>query len=457
MYSMNLIIPVVIAGVILCAAVVIFFATSSKGGGGKSLSTDKKNRSVIVKSAEKRLKQDPQDPRGLLPLVEIYFQEQSWEKALGLYKTIIEIAPLHQIINVKEASWKAGVCALKINDLDYAFKALSLARTEDPENFETNFYLGQAFFNNKQFDKALPLFNKAYIINKDNNQLHEYLGLCFYEIKDYRKAFPLLKASFDVNPDNKKVLFAMAESLYYCNKGDKAISVFLHLRADPEFGARACLYSGLYHASKKQMDKAIKDFEIGLKHESAPLDIITNIRYNLSQAYLGSKNIPKALSLLKDIQATNPGYKDVQSLVARYHEMSQNSSLQTYLVAGSSDFLALCRNIVSSYFAKSHVKIIALDAKPDVVEIQTEIETAKWEDFVVFRFYRSTGATGEFVIRDFHGRIRDVKAGRGICFTAGAFSSEAKKFVDGRPIDLIDKEGLLKVFIKLAQSRPITQ
>ena len=90
-----------------------------------------------------------------------------------------------------------------------------------------------------------------------------------------------------------------------------------------------------------------------------------------------------------------------------------------------------------------------MDAKPDVAEIQTEIDTIKWEDSVVFRFYRNTGSTGELFIRDFHGRIRDLKAGRGICVTAGTYSEDAKKYVEGRPIDLVDKAQLLKIFNKL--------
>ncbi len=450
-------VPIIIAGVVICVAVVVFFTTSSKGGGKGKDDSGKKSRQVIIRDAQKRLKQDARDPRGLIPLAAIYFQDQAWDKALELYKTLIEIAPLHSGVDKREASLRAGICALHTKDLDFAFKNLMLARNEDPESFDVNFYLGQTFFKMKQFDNAIPLLNKAALINKENVKVHEYLGLALYEKKDYRKAFPYLKLAFDANPENKKVLFSMAESLYNCGKEDKALPVFLHLRADPEFGARACLYSGRHQASKKQIEKAIKDYEIGLKHTGAPLDVLTNIRYNLSLANISINNIPRALAVLKEIQATSPGFKDVQALINRYQEMSQNSSLQTYLVAGSSDFLALCRKIVSSYYAKAHVKIIALDAKADVVEIQTEIETVKWEDSVIFRFYRSTGAMGEFAVRDFHGRIRDLKAGRGICFTAGVYSSESKAFVEGRPIDLIDKEGLLKVFAQVAQAKPVSQ
>ena len=118
-------------------------------------------------------------------------------------------------------------------------------------------------------------------------------------------------------------------------------------------------------------------------------------------------------------------------------------------MATNSDFVTLCRKIVSVFYSKARVKILAVDAKPDVAEVQAEIDTTKWEDLVVFRFYRNTGATGELYIRDFHGRIRDLKAGRGICITAGTYSDDARKYIEGRPIDLVDKSSLLKVFKKL--------
>jgi len=87
------------------------------------------------------------------------------------------------------------------------------------------------------------------------------------------------------------------------------------------------------------------------------------------------------------------------------------------------------------------------------VVITTDIETDKWEDTVFFRFYRTTSSVGELFIREFHAKIRDEKAGRGICVTAGTFSDESKKFIEGRPIDLIEKDMLVKMLTSI-ESEP---
>ena len=85
----------------------------------------------------------------------------------------------------------------------------------------------------------------------------------------------------------------------------------------------------------------------------------------------------------------------------------------------------------------------------EFTEVLTEIDTDKWQDSVIFRFYRTAGTIGELFIRDFHSKLKEVKAGKGICFTAGTYSEEARKYIDGRPIDLIEKADLVRILSKL--------
>jgi len=73
------------------------------------------------------------------------------------------------------------------------------------------------------------------------------------------------------------------------------------------------------------------------------------------------------------------------------------------------------------------------------------VATSKWQDIILFRFIRSTGNVGELTVRDFHARLKDVKAGKGFCVSAGTFSDEAKRFVEARLLDLLDKDQLQKL------------
>ncbi|WP_428768764.1 tetratricopeptide repeat protein [Treponema sp. HNW] len=445
---MTSVFPILVGIAATCAAVaLIFLFMSSKNA--RQTTQKPKSRSSIIRTAEKRLAQDSRDPAALLPLSDLYYKEQQWEKAFPLLNTLVEILPVYPDLDVFQATLRLGICSVKLGKLPEAVKALSVARRKDPDSFEVNYYLGQSFYKNKEYEKAVPFLKKALSSGKEVPELFEFMGLSLYRGRLFRDALPYLKRALDVKPDNRELLFSMADSMNSVGMGDKALKVFMHLRPDPEYGARSCLLAGTIHSFYNQPAQAVQDYEIGLKHTEAPLDILTQIRYNLAQIYLQENDMTKALNLLQTIQITVPGYKDVRILISRYQELSQNNTLKTYLMSAQSDFIALCRKIVSVFYSRASVKILSIDAKPDVTEIQTEIETAKWEDSVVFRFYRSTGSTGELYVRDFHGRIRDLKAGRGICITAGTYSEEARKYVEGRPIDLVDKTQLLKIFAKV--------
>ncbi|MBO5400384.1 MAG: tetratricopeptide repeat protein [Spirochaetaceae bacterium] len=444
--------PILIAVIVVVGFIALLMVFSgSKGKSGKG--SKQKSRQVIIKEATRKLSQNPHNPDGLIPLANLYFQEQLWEKAYPLYETMLNIAVAHSEINLGQASLRQGICALKIGKNEEAFKGLLQARKINPDSFETNFYLGQAFINNKEVDKAIPLLRKALTINKEVPEIYKYLGIALYQNHNFKESLPYLKRALDITPDDKELLFSMADAMKEGGSGDRAIKVFMHLRPDPEFGARACLAAGTIHQNAKQHDKAVQDFEIGLKHINAPIEVITQIRYRLAHAYLETSDISHALICLRDIQSTVPNYKDVPALIARYQELNQNSNLHTYLISNNSDFIALCRKIVSVYFGKAYVKVLDINAMSDCTEVQTEIETAKWEDSVLFRFYRTTGAIGELFIRDFHARIKDLKSGRGICFTAGTFTEEARKYIEGRPIDLTDKAGLIKILNRI-DSKP---
>jgi Restriction endonuclease. len=231
----------------------------------------------------------------------------------------------------------------------------------------------------------------------------------------------------------------MADAMQECGAGDKALKVFMHLRPDPVYGPKSSLSAGIIHARMGLNDEAIQDYEIGLKLKDIPQEIYLELNYRIAQCFFSTNKIALGLQHLTAINNTVPNYKDVATLISRYKELNQNSNLQLYLNSGTSDFVALCRNLVSTYYAKSFVKISDVEVQQDSVEILCEVENAKWDDTELFRFFKTTGSIGELLVRDFHAKVRDKKVDRGFCVTPGSFSEEAHKYVEGRPIDLIEK------------------
>ena len=446
---MEALFPILIAIIIVIVfGILLSLILNGKSRGGRGVKKQKE-RQTIIKEATKKLTSDPHNINALTELGSVYYKERDWQKAYPLYATLVSLASTRVGINLAEVTLKHGICALYLSKQPEALKSLLESRKLNPDNFDVNFYLGKALVEQKEFDKAIPLLKKAITINNDVPECYATIGKAYYLSKKYKESLPYLRKALDTNPEDKELLFSMADALNESGTPDRAIKVFMHLRPDPVYGAQSCLAAGIFHTRCNQIEAAIKDFEIGTKHENAPLDLKLNIKYRLVQCYIKSNNMTAGLALLKNIQLLSPNYKDVPALITKYQELNQNSNLRTYMIGSSNEFVALCRKIVSSFFKKSRTKVIDINVSSDYAELLTEIDTDKWQDVISFRFYRTTGSTGELYVRDFHAKIRDEKAGRGICFTAGTFSDEARKYIEGRPIDLIEKAQLSKILSSL--------
>ena len=418
-------------------------AARGVGAGGQ------KARRFVIRECSKKLAHDPRNVQALTTLGDLYYDEQNWDKAFPLYNLLFDLIPTHVEIDAGKTAARQGISAFHIERFEDAERGLLAACKFEPDNFDANFYLGRLMYQKNEYEKAILCLRKARSINPDAAEVDEPLGLSYFKSQHYRESIPFLRRVLDENPADKDALFAIATAMDKTGYGDKALKVFMHLRPDPQYGAQSCLSAGLIHEHANQYQLAQQDYEIGLKLADVPLDLVTMLRYRLANAHLAQKNIGKALTYLKDIQDTVPGYKDVPALIQRYQELNTNANLQTYLMSPTGDFVALCRRFVASYYSDATVKIEDSTVTQEFVEVLCTVDTPRWEDSELFRFYRSTGAIGELYVREFHSKLRDMKCDKGFCITAGAFTEGAHKFSEGRPIDLIEKGRLISMLKKL--------
>jgi len=439
-------IPILIgvAAFVLVVIVIIFIMSRSHGVSITGKKSSKDNEAAI-REANKRIAQNPNDPEALFILASAYFDDGSWDKAVQTFETLIEHLPGSKIpdSDLFTIHKRYGMAARKLNMLEQAYKGLSSARIRRQDDFEVNYELGALEFDRKNYEKAIQLLSQARTQEPDNPAVLRYLGHSLFRLKKPKEAMSFIRKAIDLAPDDKESLYTLAECYHEANQTEQALRIFNHLRADPVMGPNACLVSGNMHIDTRQYESAVQDFEIGLKHQNIKADILVELRYRLATTYIKLNNIQKAIPLLKQIQADNPSYKDVNVLLGKYIELNANRNLQTFLMGSSADFVALCRKIVMTYYAKAKVKVINITVnKSEWADIQAEVDTIKWSDTIMFRFIRTQGSIGELIVRDFHQHLKEVKAGKGICMTVGNFTEEAKRYTEARLIDLIEKEKL---------------
>ena len=444
-----MLIPILIAVLGLGLLTVLFFMflgrTRSGGSGGGKRPRDRESK---LHDANKRLTQNPLDPKALNNSGEVYFEEESWDKAMKAYETLFDIVARSPVagIDTFEVYFRYAVSALKLNLTEQAYKGFLMARSLKQDNFEVNYNLGALEFERKNYEKSIQLLQQARIQNPESPAVLRYMGHAFFRLKKPKEAMSFIRKAIDLAPDDKESLYTLAECYYEANQTDQALRIFSHMRADPVMGPSACLISGTIHNEVRRSELAIQDLEMGLKHPNIRPDVMLELRYNLATTYIKQNEIDKALPLLKLLQTDNPSYKDVNVLISKYQELNANKNLQIYLMASSADFVALCRKVAMTYYDRAKVKITNISVnKNEWADILAEVSTPKWSDLVMFRFIRSQGSIGELIVRDFHSHLKDVKAGKGICITVGIFSEEAKRFTEARLIELIEKDRLTAI------------
>lgn len=440
---------------VIVAAVLVVFLMMSKIVAQKHKNSSliekvhKKGKSALVKEAEKKLVKDPHNIPALETIGEIYYQDKNWEKVWGVYKTLYDLSAAHIEIDVAKCTLRMGLSAFYQNRIEDAVNVLMVTIKKDPDNFEANLVLGKVLLQKNIIDKAAYCLKKAKTLMPENNEVNALLGKCLFKMQKYRESLQFIKQALEESPDNKELLYDMAVAMSECGLSEKALKVFIHLRPDPEFGPLSCLEAGKMHERVKDFQNAIKDYEIALRHQNMNEQLAIQIKYRLGNTYIAMNNISQGLVYLKQVQMMKAGYKDTDSLVSRYAELNQNKNLQIYLLSGTSDFVALCRKLISVFFKESFVKIEDIQVTSGFVEIVCNAENVKWESKQIFRFYRTQNIIGDLYIREFHGKIRDTKCDNGVCVTVGSFSESAHRFVEGRPLTLVEKDELTKMLKKI--------
>lgn len=409
-----------------------------------------KSRDQIIREANRRLALNPKDRHALVMLGDLYFSENDFEKAARTYRLLMGQLTGANDLDEYTITLRHGLSCAKIGAYDEALKSLVFVKTLKDESVEANYYLGLIEYERRNHEKALNYFKAALKLNPDHPLSLKYMGLTLKRMGQIKEAFRYIKSAIDRDPSQKDILFELGECYATLGHTENAVKIFSHLRPDPNIGPKAALNAAVINIHTNNLEDALMDLNIGLKHSNIPQDLKLELLYKRANVLTSLQDLDNAMKDLKTIRSMEGSYKDVNELIQRLSEFSSNRHLQTYIVAPTSEFITLCKSLVLRYFKESTVKILDVSVqKNDFADLLTEINTPKWMDVCLFRFIRSATQVGDTVVRDMATRIKDQKAGRGICACAGEFTVGARQFVEARQIDLIDKPNLLKWLARL--------
>lgn len=306
---------------------------------------------------------NPQDYESLLGAAKIYNKLGQSENAMSMAKKALDVN------FTGEASWEYARACIALDRPAEAKKALEKVIETDPSNIVANRELGNIYFDDKQYDKAIPLLKKAYGARKDSETALS-IGLSYKNMGVWDSALVYIEDAITRGLKKPQITLDLAR-IYFGQKNydaaartfDKAIKdakfeakdYYMRAVAEEQTGDKSGAMQAYRQAvkafgSSKQKEAILarlevgkdlleaKNYSVALKHFEFINEadkggkIVPNVYFLLADTYQGLKNTSKAIaSLEKAIGKDNKNYEAYARLAELYEKAGMSAKAeQTY-------------------------------------------------------------------------------------------------------------------------------
>lgn len=417
---------------------------------------DKESKLLAIDDLRKIIKKDPYNFVARDKLADLLINNQSYLSAIKEYLIILDHSQGNDEIKETIYSNKIANVYLMIENYDEAKKYFLVTKSKDDLNVEANIKLGDLEMLNNNFDKADFYYNLAYKIEPENFELMKKYGICNFKMNNFKDANEKLIKYLQGNKNDEETLFYFAYSHYQLNNFDEAIKNFMELRMSETYSAEALYILGSIRLNQRKYTQAIEDFNNCLiKGNFNDMNKVADINYLIAECYFKDNEILKATEFWQKVYEINPNYKDVKVKLDNYSDITSNYMLEMYLIGSVNQFVKICKMIAQYYinhFSSFKGKIEFLEINTSTegsMEILAEVTSGNFIELNLFVFLRSATTIGDMTIREHYNTLKEKKADKGICVTAGNFSESVKVFVESRMIKLIDRDQLVDILEKI--------
>lgn len=224
---------------------------------------------------------EPANQQVIKPLVELYFNNRQFQKALDLVqlcKTCTETDKL------------SGMAYYQLEDYGKAVTFLQKAIAANPNDAEAHYTLGRTYLELEDYKKAVPPYQKAIELDTSKNTWMYELGLIYYNNNQYPDAIRYFKMAeqngyqksndfyenegfaylsmgdvssgmtylnkvLERKPNNKELLSGIANALHRAKKYDEALTYYQNLIEMDSTDANALYMAGITFIKKGQKEK----------------------------------------------------------------------------------------------------------------------------------------------------------------------------------------------------------
>ncbi len=197
---------------------------------------------------------------------------------------------------------------MRLQRYENAIEYLKKSYRKNSRDKETLNYLGEAYYNNKDFDESLFYYEKLFALDPYNPTVQNNLIYLYSNLKKEKKLLDFYRKLADLYPGEPRYVVQYAMALIRQRKLDEAQAVLEHLAGQDSAGTRI-IGSGL---EKSYMQESGEDYS----------DL--NVLYILGTLHEMKKDTAAAINIYQKILKQDPQFEDALSHLYRIYRARQN-------------------------------------------------------------------------------------------------------------------------------------
>lgn len=217
-----------------------------------------------------------------------------------------------------------GIAYGESNQLDKAIEACRQAIRINPKHADAWYNLGSAYRESNQHNKAIEAYRQAIRINPEHADAWGNLGIAYEKSNQLDKTIEAYLQAIRINPKDDRVWYNLGIAYRKLGLTAKAIETFQQaIRINPEH-ADVWTFLGIAYGESNQLDKALEAYQqairINPEHSGA--------WNNLGGAYLLSNQPDKAIdAFLQAIRINSEDADVLRNLGIAYKQSGQTSQV----------------------------------------------------------------------------------------------------------------------------------
>ena len=279
------------------------------------------------------------------------FNKEKYPAAIRLFDSFLKSDDKTSLINVADAEYYSAVAALKLfnSDAEYRMVTFILTHPESPRINEARLLLGDYFYQNKNYRKAVTYYESVNRQELEGDRLTEYffrLGYSLYIKGDQSRALLMFSEIKDIDTEyTPPAVYYFSQIAYEQKMYQTAMEGFMRLKEDETFGNVVPFYIVQILYLQKDYDGILLMAPDLLK--SAGKERAVELYRFIGDAYYNKENYKEALPYLEKYAtgAKASGREDKYQLGYCYYKTGEiDKAIKLFLEIGAKNDL-LSQNI----------------------------------------------------------------------------------------------------------------